>query len=88
MKSWTPRPRPSWAFVLPKIIAIAIVLFSMALISVGAALCVQAVKGYFDFELSHYAGLVCAAVAAQHGDACRCWRYSSRCWCLTSSAAC
>ncbi|MFC4314011.1 ABC transporter permease/M1 family aminopeptidase [Steroidobacter flavus] len=47
-------PSADWAFVLPKIIAIAIVLFSMALISVGAALCVQAVKGYFDFEFSHY----------------------------------
>ncbi len=47
-------PSADWAFVVPKIIAIAIVLFSMALISVGAALFVQAFKGYFDFELSHY----------------------------------
>ncbi len=47
-------PSADWAFVVPKIIAIAIVLFSMALISVGAALCVQAIKGYFDFDFSHY----------------------------------
>jgi hypothetical protein len=47
-------PSADWAFVVPKIIAIAIVLFSMALISVVAALCVQAIRGYFTFELSHY----------------------------------
>lgn len=47
-------PSADWAFVVPKIIAIAIVLFSMALISVGAAVCVQAIKGHFVFELEHY----------------------------------
>lgn len=47
-------PSADWAFVVPKIIAIAIVLFSMALISVLAALCVQAIRGYFNFELGHY----------------------------------
>lgn len=47
-------PSADWAFVAPKIVAIAIVLFSMALISVGAALCVQIFKGYFELELSHY----------------------------------
>ena len=47
-------PAPDWVFVLPKIVAIAIVLFIMAIISAVAALCVQAIKGYFDFELVHY----------------------------------
>lgn len=47
-------PSADWAFVVPKIVAIAMVLFSMALISVVAALCVQAIRGYFSFELSHY----------------------------------
>lgn len=47
-------PAADWSFVLPKIFAITIVLFSMALISVGAAVAVQALKGYFAFELGHY----------------------------------
>jgi ABC-2 type transport system permease protein len=47
-------PSADWAFVVPKIIAIAIVLFSMALISVGAAVSVQAIKGHFMFEIGHY----------------------------------
>lgn len=47
-------PSADWAFVVPKIVAIAIVLFSMAVISVIAALCVQAFRGYFAFEFSHY----------------------------------
>ena len=47
-------PAADWAFVIPKIIAIAVVLFTMALISVAGALCVQALKGYTNFEFTHY----------------------------------
>ncbi|HEX7013511.1 MAG TPA: M1 family aminopeptidase [Steroidobacteraceae bacterium] len=47
-------PAADWAFVVPKIIAIAIVLFTMAIVSVIGALCVQAVKGYTNFELGNY----------------------------------
>jgi aminopeptidase N len=47
-------PASDLAFVVPKIVASAVVLFSMALISVGAAIGVQALKGYTNFELSHY----------------------------------
>jgi ABC-2 type transport system permease protein len=47
-------PAADWAFVIPKIIAIAIVLFTMAIISVIGAVCVQAAKGYTDFEFGKY----------------------------------
>lgn len=47
-------PSPDWVFVLPKIIAIALVLWLMVLASAVTALGVQALKGYFDFELAHY----------------------------------
>ncbi|MDH4165869.1 MAG: M1 family aminopeptidase [Gammaproteobacteria bacterium] len=47
-------PAPDWAFVVPKILAISIVLFSTLAVSVLAAVAVQALKGYFDFETSKY----------------------------------
>ena len=47
-------PAADWAFVIPKIIAITVVLFTMAIISVAGALCVQAIKGYTIFEFTHY----------------------------------
>ncbi len=47
-------PAPDWAFVVPKILAISIVLFSTLAASVLAAIAVQALKGTFDFELSKY----------------------------------
>lgn len=47
-------PVPDWAFVLPKIAAIALVLLSTALVGVLAAICVQAIKGYTNFELVNY----------------------------------
>lgn len=47
-------PAGDWVFVLPKIAAVAIVLFVMALASVAAAVGVQAIKGYFNFELGKY----------------------------------
>jgi ABC-2 type transport system permease protein len=47
-------PAADWAFLAPKIIAIAIVLFIMAGLSVIGALVVQTVKGYTNYELWHY----------------------------------
>ncbi len=47
-------PVPDWAFVLPKIAAIVLVLLSTFLISVVAAVGVQTLKGFHDYELSHY----------------------------------
>jgi aminopeptidase N len=47
-------PAPDWAFVVPKIVAISIVLFSTLAVSVLAAVAVQALKGHFDFEMSKY----------------------------------
>jgi ABC-2 type transport system permease protein len=47
-------PAPDWAFVVPKILAISIVLFATLAASVLAAIAVQALKGYFDIELSKY----------------------------------
>jgi ABC-2 type transport system permease protein len=49
-------PSSDLAFLLPKIVASAVVLFSMALVSVAAAIAVQALKGYTSFELGHYFG--------------------------------
>ena len=47
-------PAPDWAFVVPKILAISIVLFSTLVVSVLAAVAVQALKGHFDFEAAKY----------------------------------
>jgi len=47
-------PMPDWAFILPKIIAIAAVLVSTLAISVLAALLVQTIKGYHHYELGKY----------------------------------
>lgn len=47
-------PAADWAFLVPKIFAIAIVLFIMAGLSVIAALGVQTIKGYTNYELGHY----------------------------------
>lgn len=47
---------PSWVFVVPKIIAIAVVLFTLVIASALAAIGVQALKGHFDFQLGHYLG--------------------------------
>jgi ABC-type transport system involved in multi-copper enzyme maturation permease subunit len=49
-------PSPDWAFVLPKILAISLVLLTTILASVAAAICVQAFKGHLQFELGHYLG--------------------------------
>ena len=47
-------PVADWAFVLPKIAAIALVLMSTSLVGVLAAVVVQTLKGYTDFELMNY----------------------------------
>ncbi|MGB7739181.1 MAG: M1 family aminopeptidase [Steroidobacteraceae bacterium] len=47
-------PAPDWAFVVPKILAISIVLFSTLAVSVLAAVAVQALKGHFEFETPKY----------------------------------
>jgi len=47
-------PAPDWAFVVPKILSISIVLFATLVASVLAAVAVQALKGYFNFELGKY----------------------------------
>ena len=45
---------PGWAYMVPKTIAVTIVLFSALAISMLAAVLVQAARGYFDFEFDKY----------------------------------
>ena len=47
-------PAPDWAFVVPKILAISLVLFATLAASTLAAIAVQALKGYFHLELGKY----------------------------------
>jgi ABC-2 type transport system permease protein len=47
-------PTPEWVFVLPKIIAIAVVLLVTVAISVAAGLIAQLSKGYWNVELQKY----------------------------------
>lgn len=47
-------PVADWIFVVPKIVAIALVLVSTYVISVAVAIVVQSVKGYHIYELDHY----------------------------------
>jgi ABC-2 type transport system permease protein len=47
-------PAPDWAFMLPKIVAIALVLVATSLAAVVAAIGIQLAKGYATFELGHY----------------------------------
>jgi ABC-2 type transport system permease protein len=49
-------PVPDWAFVLPKTAAIALVLISTLLVSVLAAVIIQAAHGYTQFEIGKYLG--------------------------------
>ena len=44
-------PVPDWAFVGPKTLAISLVLLSTLLVSVLAAVIIQAIKGYSNFQL-------------------------------------
>lgn len=45
---------PGWAYMVPKTIAVTLVLFATLMVSVVAAMAVQASRGYFDFELDKY----------------------------------
>jgi hypothetical protein len=45
---------PGWAYMIPKTIAVALVLLATLLASVVAAVLVQAARGYFDFEFGKY----------------------------------
>ncbi|RZJ32269.1 MAG: aminopeptidase, partial [Brevundimonas sp.] len=45
---------PDWTFLVPKVLALALVLLSTALIGVLAGIVVQTIKGYTDFELGKY----------------------------------
>jgi ABC-2 type transport system permease protein len=47
-------PLPNWAYVVPKTLAVSLVLITTLLISVLAAVIVQAAKGYTNFELGKY----------------------------------
>ncbi|HLY80352.1 MAG TPA: aminopeptidase, partial [Caulobacteraceae bacterium] len=47
-------PVPDWMFVAPKTLAITLVLISTMLVAVATSIVIQAVKGYFDFELGKY----------------------------------
>ena len=47
-------PIPDWAFLLPKILAIAIVLVALDCAAILGAVALQAGSGYFDFEAGHY----------------------------------
>jgi len=47
-------PVADWAFVLPKVLAIFLVLVSTALVGALAGIAVQAMKGYANFELEGY----------------------------------
>jgi ABC-2 type transport system permease protein len=47
-------PLPNWAYVIPKTLAVALVLFITLLFGVAAAIMVQLVKGYTDIEPLKY----------------------------------
>ncbi len=45
---------PDWAFIAPKTLAISLVLISTFAVSVVVAMIIQAIKGYFHFDLGEY----------------------------------
>ena len=47
-------PVPDWMFVAPKTAAITVVLFTTLLAGVGVAMAMQAVRGYFNFQVGAY----------------------------------
>ncbi|MCX8498806.1 MAG: aminopeptidase, partial [Caulobacteraceae bacterium] len=47
-------PIPDWAFLVPKTLAITLVLISTLLVGVMTAIALQAIKGYFSFEIGKY----------------------------------
>lgn len=47
-------PVPDWAFIAPKVLAISLVLISTLAVSVLAAIAIQALKGFFEFQIPEY----------------------------------
>ncbi len=47
-------PVPDWAFIAPKVLAISLVLISTLVVSVLAAIAIQAAKGFFAFQVPEY----------------------------------
>lgn len=47
-------PSPDWAFLLPKILAVATILLAMGLMNVAAAISVQLLKGFTEIQPLHY----------------------------------
>jgi aminopeptidase N len=47
-------PAPDWTFLAPKTLAVSLVMAAVLLVGVLAAVVVQALKGYYDFELGRY----------------------------------
>lgn len=47
-------PAPDWTFVIPKILAISLVLLATVAASTLAAVSMQAIKGYTDFQFEYY----------------------------------
>ncbi|HYW15835.1 MAG TPA: M1 family aminopeptidase, partial [Allosphingosinicella sp.] len=47
-------PLPNWAYVVPKTLAVALVLFATAVFGMIAAILMQLAKGYTDIELGKY----------------------------------
>jgi ABC-2 type transport system permease protein len=47
-------PVPDWMFVAPKTLAISLVLISTLVVGVAVAMLIQAIKGYFGFEIGKY----------------------------------
>jgi ABC-2 type transport system permease protein len=45
---------PDWAFIAPKTLAISLVLISTFAISIVVAVIIQAIKGYFHFQIGEY----------------------------------
>ena len=55
-------PAPDWAFLVPKLLAISVVLFATLAASTLAAIATQALKGHFDFETRQVPRVVRAAL--------------------------
>ena len=55
---------PGWAFMIPKTIAVALVLVATLVVSVLGAVAVQAANGYFNFEFGKYLAWYLAPTAA------------------------
>jgi ABC-2 type transport system permease protein len=47
-------PAPDWTFVAPKVLALTTALAAVLAVGMGAGILIQALKGYFSFELDKY----------------------------------